>query len=227
VSCDTAGEVALWVGYDGLADNTVEQDGVTASCSSTGSQAKYFLWYELYKSTKIVDLLGVAGLNWYQILKHAPWLPAATPAPVPVRLAVNLKPSYYIDLFVNRISPASLLGVPLAPDEIFFSIAVYNGDAYELAYWSKPVTEPLAFSPKYNTVECILETPTLVGKGPVNLPEFSVVTLTNCSAIGEATKSSSLVPLDISRGASVLTSVGRVAYTAAGENQCAVRWRAS
>ena len=201
VSCNTAGEVALWVGYDGLADNTVEQDGVTASCSSAGSDPKYQLWYELYKSTAIFDLSGVDGMNWYQVVKHAPHTPAATPNPVPVKLPVSLKWGDYVDLFVNRISPSRIAGVPLGRDEIFFSIAVYNGGGDELGYWSKPVVEPLAFSPKYNSSECILETPTVVGKGPVNLPEFSAVTFTNCSAIDEAAKSSDLVPFDIETAA--------------------------
>ena len=54
VSCgaDEDSASSFWVGLDGLASQTVEQDGVDASCDD--GTAQYFPWYEVYPSMPVL-----------------------------------------------------------------------------------------------------------------------------------------------------------------------------
>ncbi len=42
------GDVSVWVGMDGYSSGTVEQTGVSGSCSTASSTASYYAWWEMY-----------------------------------------------------------------------------------------------------------------------------------------------------------------------------------
>jgi hypothetical protein len=54
VTCPVSGAYTVfWVGVDGWFDNTVEQDGTLAYCSSAGGQPVYYAWWEMYPTNSI------------------------------------------------------------------------------------------------------------------------------------------------------------------------------
>jgi Peptidase A4 family len=220
VTCDTAGDVSMWVGYDGWEkdSSTVEQDGITASCTWGGTPS-FYLWYELFKS---------------HINNHNPcyathkWCPLYTnPYEIRVPVRVGLQPGDSVDLFVNKIPHASLHGIPLGTDKIFFSIAAYNpaGKAI-MSTWTKTVSEPLLFGPKYDSSECIAEAPG-ESSGLQAMPNFGSITFTNCSAIDDVKSPSNLLRVDMERNGKVLATTNRYSRNNNGQNSFSATWVAS
>lgn len=209
ITCNTAGQMAMWVGYDGQESdsNTVEQDGVSAICPRANGSASFALWYELFKGSS--------------------WNPFPNIHQIAIPARVNLQPGDSVDLFVNLITPDRFRGIPLGRDKIYFSISAYNASGQSIMRnWTKIVTEPLFFSPKYNSSECIAEAPgTRAGLLP--MPDFGTVTFTNCSAIDNIRSSSDLLRLDMVRNGNHLATTGSFARTGNGENYFPVSWVAS
>jgi hypothetical protein len=209
ITCNTVGDMSLWVGYDGYESdsNTVEQDGVSADCARVGAAPKFHLWYELYKGT---------SLN-----------PFANIHEIPISTNVTLAPGDAVDLFVDKITPDRFHGIPLGLDKIFFRISVYDAQGKALMVpWSKTVTVPLAFSPKYDSSECIAERPS-TSSGPVALPNFGTATFANCSVIDDARSLSNLVRLDMTANGHTLASTGDIGRNSNGENHFSLVWKAS
>jgi hypothetical protein len=221
VSCNTVGNVSLWVGYDGWEKDstTVEQDGVSAACARVGGPASFYLWYELYKSR---------ANNYNPCYAHFTWCPLYTnPYEIRVPVNVNLQSGDAVDLFVNRIPHTSFHGIPIGTDKIFFSISAYNAAGKPImSTWSKTVGEPPFFDAKYDSSECIAEAPG-GPNGPLPLPDFGSVTFTNCSPIDEATSSASLLRVDMVRNGRTLASTGTFQRNGNGENSFSVTWLAS
>ena len=209
VACNTAGELSLWVGYDGYESdsNTVEQDGVAVTCARAGASPEFHLWYELYKAKSLNPFPNIHEI------------------PVPTKVALSAGDS--VDLFVDKITPDRFHGIPLGQDRIFFRISAYDAGGRELmSPWEKTVTEPLAFSPKYDSSECIAERP-LTSTGPVALPNFGSAIFTNCSIIDDAKSLGDLVRLDMTASGHTLASTGDVGRNSNGENRFSVAWVAS
>jgi hypothetical protein len=209
VTCNTVGELSLWAGYDGYeADsNTVEQDGVAATCAKVGALPRFHLWYELYKARSLNPFPNIHEIA------------------VPTKVALAAGDS--VDLFVDKITPDRFHGIPLGQDQIFFTISAYDPHGRALMPpWSKTVTEPLAFSPKYDSAECIAERP-LTSTGPVALPNFGNATFSNCSVIDDASSLSNLVRLEMTSNGHALVSTGDISRSSSGENQFSVAWMAS
>lgn len=221
ITCNTVGNVALWVGYDGWEKNstTVEQDGVSAMCARVGGTPSFYLWYELFKS---------AANNYNPCYAHFTWCPLYTnPYEIRVPVKVNLQPGDAVDLFVNRIPHATFHGIPIGTDHIFFSIGAYDAAGKALMKtWTKTVAEPLFFDPKYDSSECIAESPGGSG-GLLALPDFGTVTFANCTPIDSAKSLSNLVRVDIVRNNTPLTSTSVFQRNSNGENSFSVTWLAS
>jgi len=200
VTCNVAGNVSMWVGYDGWAplnSNTVEQDGVAALCSRAGGTPSYYAWYELFKS---------ASYNPFPNINN-----------IPVSTGVRLVPGDSVNLFVDRIAPDRFGPIPLGRDKIFFSIYVNSPTDHTIGHWSQTVTEPIAFSPKYNSSECITEGSTAL------MPQFSNVNFTDCSAITDATSPSELLRVEMIRSGHNLTTTSPIT----NGNDFTVSWLAS
>jgi len=208
ITCNAAGIVSIWVGYDGFTNGTVEQDGVSGRCSGAGATPTYYLWYELYKDK-------LFGTFPYQYVSNISEVKVAG------SLWSKLKPGVAVDMFVNRIPPDRLHGIPLGRDSIFFSLSVYNSTHTKIGSWSKTVKEPPFFSPKYANSECIVETPSF-GANP--LPNFGTITFQGCSAIDSGSR---LTRLYLTHKADVLDSVDNYTRNVNGENQFLVHWLAS
>jgi hypothetical protein len=110
ITCNTKGIVSIWVGYDGYnpgsttTNDTVEQDGIDGQCSGPGATPSFFLWYELFKQRLLGTIIPyhyVSNIN---------------PVEVARPLWSKLKPGVAVDMFVDRIPPDRLLGVPLDRD---------------------------------------------------------------------------------------------------------------
>jgi hypothetical protein len=211
VTCNTAGAIAMWAGFDGLLDSsdTVEQDGVSADCSGSGAKPQFYLWYELYK-------------NRYSTF----WREFTVPPPitmVPVGSDVNLKPGDDVTLTVTILKPHGVLGVA-GRDSVQFSISAKNAAGKSIVSWTETHTEPLGFSPQYNSAECILETPTPQNGSPTAAPKFSTTRFVQCSAIDEAnTSSSQLEVVDLVRNGHLLAQPGGTS----GGDAFSVNWLAS
>ena len=169
VTCNTNGDVSMWVGYDGtnLNSNTVEQDGVDVTCSRAGATPTYALWYELAKKSSFLSLVPKQDTYQKSVMPEVSRL---------------LQPGDTVDMFVSIIQPDRLYGVPLGRDSVYFSLTVHSHGATHP--WSKLVTEDPFYSPKYDSSECIVETPEKVfGNVTVltRLPQFTPITFDNCS----------------------------------------------
>lgn len=71
---------STWAGLDGFGDNTVEQEGVDAFCTSTLRAPEYFAWYEMFPNAPVAftgvgpgDAISVTtarnGRNWVLTLR--------------------------------------------------------------------------------------------------------------------------------------------------------------
>jgi photosystem II stability/assembly factor-like uncharacterized protein len=58
LDCSQRGKMSAWVGYDGDTNDTVEQAGFTAQCSSSSGPPAYSLWWELFPATSITIRLA-------------------------------------------------------------------------------------------------------------------------------------------------------------------------
>ena len=212
VTCNVAGEAAFWVGYDGYekGSDTVEQDGVSASCDRVGGTPSFFLWYELYNERNIN--------------------PFANIDPVEVDRGVHLQAGDTVDMFVNIITPDTFFGIPLGKDGVFFSLSAYDAAGKPLMKtWSKTIPEPLLFDPKYNSSECIAEAPTDASSHQqIGLPDFGTVNFANCSAIDDVvSRLSDLVRLDMVNHGTTLATTTVFGRNENGENYFSVNWVAS
>jgi hypothetical protein len=124
-------------------------------------------------------------------------------------------------MFVDRIAPDRLHGIPLGRDSVFFSLSVYSSTHQKIGSWSKTVKEPPFFSPKYADSECIVETP---NSGTFPLPKFDAITFQGCSAIDSG---SPLTRLHLTHNGDVLDSVDNYTRNVNGENQFLVHWLTS
>lgn len=214
ITCNTVGEVSMWVGIDGYQNDTVEQDGVTGACTQVGGQPQFHLWYELFRRT--VDRIGPVVLGYrYE---------------VPVMKNLKLVAGDSVDLSVAIIKSDKFLGVKLGRDKVLFTIDAYDANGHHLipSAWSHPETEPLNYDATYGMSECILETPGAGSSGtPTNLPNFGTATFTNCTPIDQNQNPADLLRLDMQRNGHTLATTGDVARNENGENSFVVTWGAS
>jgi hypothetical protein len=224
ITCNTAGEVSVWVGYDGWErdSTTVEQDGVAAECPRAGGTASFHLWYELFKDFEPFN----PCYNQYT------WCPLYTnPAEIRVPVNVQLQPGDSVKMLVNRKPGPSFFGLKYGTDRISFSLSVYNAaGAPIMKTWTKTVAEPLFYDPKYDSSECIAESPGTLNGTQISLlalPDFGSVTFTGCSVIDDATSLSSLLRVDIARNGRPLATAGPVTRDSSGQNSFSVTWVAS
>lgn len=207
VTCNTAGVIALWVGYDGYANGTVEQDGVDVYCDHVGAKPTYKLWWELYWDA-----------------------PPNTDHAVATDIARQLQPGDAVDMFVNVIQPDTFLGHKLGNDRVYFSLSAYSPSGAQIgSTWQKSVAEPGHFDAQYATTECIAETPLTAATENhnttvVGLPKFDQVTFQNCSAIDS---SFPLHKLYIARNGHRLDATSDYTRNAFGANQFTIGWVAS
>jgi hypothetical protein len=214
ITCNKAGVIAIWVGYDGYSSNprkpngTVEQDGVSGECSRAGATASFYLWYELYKD---------------QLFSNFPYQFVSNVRSIPVDQSLwsKLKPGVAVDMFVDRIAPDRLHGLPLGRDSVFFSLTADSSTGATIGSWTKTVQEPPFFSPQYSDSECIVEAPSF---GSYPLPKFDAITFQGCSAIDSGKP---LIRFYLSNGRHVLDSVDNYTRNVNGENQFMVHWLAS
>ena len=190
VTCNTVGEVAMWVGYDGYNFNgshslSVEQDGVTATCKRIGGKAEYWLWYEIVNhNTNSVN----------------------TPGPVPVLRNVwhKLTAGDTVDMYVD--GPISVCNRYIGKwciswgEGVYLSLIVKTASGAYMDSWSG--TSEVSSNVQFNSSECIVEAPGMdfAGSGH-GLPEFTLAPSTpspvgqrnlmdfqNCSALDSSNR---------------------------------------
>ena len=194
VTCNVAGRIAMWVGYDGWESNsnTVEQDGISAVCPRAGARASFVAWYELFKCTLRISANHCLNLN-----------PFSNVSEIDVNPGASITPGDKVSLFVDRISPGRFGRIPLGRDQILFSIYVNSSSGRTLGHWSQSITEPVAFSPKYDSSECITER-----NVPRPLPKFTPIGFASCSVITDAASPSDLLRIDLIGTAGKIATAG-------------------
>lgn len=166
------------------------------------------MWYELYKD---------------QLLSAFPYRFISNVRSIPVDRSLwsKLKSGVAVDMFVDRIAPDRLHGLPLGRDSVFFSLTADSSTGATIGSWTKTVQEPPLFSPQYSDSECIVEAPSF---GSYPLPKFDAITFQGCSAIDSGKP---LTRFYLSNGKHVLDSVDNYTRNVNGENQFMVHWLAS
>jgi hypothetical protein len=213
ITCNTAGMVSMWVGYDGyITNDTVEQDGVNVTCSRANAAPSFALWYELFKQS----LHGIESIRGKPAFSYVSKLVYETD--VVKSLSAKLKAGDAIDMFVARIPPDRFHGIPLGRDSIYFSLIVSNSAHTQIGSWSKTVEEAPLFSPQYSYSECIVESP---NGGAQAVPKFDTITFQGCSAIDSGKP---LTRLYLTRNNHTLDSIDNYTRNAAGLNQFLVHW---